>query len=76
MPVASIPACLAADQQGVAFRGPVRYPTPAHYEIGIPLAACDADFGEQDDLGAFVLQLLLAAYSSRPSGQEIGRAHV
>src|ERR1043166_4346950 len=22
------PACFAADQQGVAFRGPVRYPTP------------------------------------------------
>src|SRR5712671_813199 len=35
MPVASIPACLAADQQGVAFRGPVRYPTPAHHEIGL-----------------------------------------
>jgi hypothetical protein len=29
------PACFAADQQGVAFRGPVRYPTPAHHEIGL-----------------------------------------
>jgi len=28
-------------------------PRPAHHEVGIPLAAFDADFGAQDDLGAF-----------------------
>src|SRR6266550_4285442 len=28
-------------------------PRPAHHEVGIPLAACDADFGAQDDRGAF-----------------------
>src|SRR5690242_11776213 len=33
------PACFAADQQGVAFRGPVRYPTPLTTTIGLPLPA-------------------------------------
>jgi len=39
MPVASIPPCLAADQQGVAFRGPVRYPAPAYHDIRVRLLA-------------------------------------
>jgi len=47
MPVASIPACLAADQQGVAFRGPVRYPHPRsprnrHPAPRIPVQRCPA----------------------------------
>jgi len=34
-------------------RGGLKRRCPADHEIGIPLAAFDADFGAQDDLGAF-----------------------